>query len=314
MKEKQVSDTESNAPEKELGLYEKGLSVDNEVVWGEAVACLKMAQANYIEAGRRFIVLKERVENGAFLEKLTHYNLEPQRVQELMLITRKFSNNRLSVICGKTKLLTLSRATDEEIQQLEETGSIWGIAQDDLEGMTNKEIREAYKKEKAKVQRGQEQLSEIEGKNRDLEKQVKELKAPPELEEQDVFRKLCNLRIKLGGILMDLEITPMTSAATANELLGTMEYFRREINVAVLEANERALQVARELKLTDLDMVGQIEWDMWTRPEDRNLEMGKGAKVRDLQHDPTNHQAAMEIPDINELLKKAEGRNVKTDN
>jgi hypothetical protein len=264
------------------------------------------------EIGRRLILIREQEgvpTLGQVLEEhfpgLTRsaayrYMLFSKKVTELPKI-RNFAESGGNWI----KAIALLESHDEdELAALEAGESVTGMTLDDVDKMSFRELKTNLRKEKEKNKRGQEQVVELESQVKDLQKNLKEAQSPPELEDQDIFKELFNLRISLGGLILQLEKTDITkSAAVANEALATMEWYRREINIAVLELNSKIEDVAAELGLTNLDPVASIEWEMWTKG-------GKGAHVRDMAYDPTNHQEAIDIPTIDEVLANAEGRNV----
>jgi hypothetical protein len=157
--------------------YSKGLDRNPEVLWAEAIAFVRRAQEDIFEAGRRFIVLKEKLGHGNFVKGLDERGIDRRRAWEIMVITRKFANVRTLGHLGKAKLLALSHASDEEIQQLEQTGRIFDIPQEELAGVTYRELKEAIKKEKEKNQRGQEQLTELEKENHQLKTELQIIKS-----------------------------------------------------------------------------------------------------------------------------------------
>lgn len=158
--------------EQAIAPYSKGLDDDPGVLWAEAIAFVRRAQEDIFEAGRRLIVLKERLGHGNFIKELDARGLERTTAWRTMAITRKFANVTALQHLAKSKQYLLASATDEEIQQLEETGRIMDIPQEELAGMSYREIQRAIRKYKEKLKKRDEQIVGLDAEKRDMEREL----------------------------------------------------------------------------------------------------------------------------------------------
>lgn len=305
----EVGGQQKNA-DKSLSIYSNNLSYDRDRIIEETNFLLKHKVITEFEIGKRLIVIRDQEGATTWSQIIEEHfpGLHIRQAQRYMLFSRKVDQlpkiKDFAEGAGNfRKCLELISSFDEaDLAALDCGDSVSGVTLDDVDKMSFRELKENLRKEKYKNAQGCDQLIELEKENEKLSKAITEARNPPQLSDQDIFKELFNIRIKLGGLLLGLEYVDMSkSAAVCNEFLGTLEWFRREVNIAVLEGNNRALQVATELNLTDLDLVAGIEWDKWTGD-------GQGAQVRDLNHDPADHQAPEIIPTIEEALANAERR------
>jgi hypothetical protein len=166
--------------EEAIAPYSKGLDSNPDVLWAEAAAFVRRAQEDIFEAGRRFIVLKERLErlrHSNFIKELGARGLERTSVWRMMAITRRFANVSALQHLSKGKQILFLSATDEEIQQLEKTGKIWDIPQDELAGKSWREIKEAYNKARNKAARRKKQIENMHQQLEEKEQENEQLRA-----------------------------------------------------------------------------------------------------------------------------------------
>lgn len=102
-----------------------------------------------LELGKRLLLLKEITPHGEFMERLMPLNIDYRLAQRVMGATLKFSNAGalplLKAAGSQTKLLELAVLDDEELQGLGEGETVRGIAIDDIERMSSRELRRALR-------------------------------------------------------------------------------------------------------------------------------------------------------------------------
>lgn len=118
-------------------------------------ACFYMAQSAeaMLEAGKRLILLKENEDHGTFSaiveEKM---GIQPRVARKMMQAAVKYLSNpalaaktpKLSLL-GKSKLYEMMVMDDDDLIQLSEGGSVAGLALDDIDRMSIRELKTALR-------------------------------------------------------------------------------------------------------------------------------------------------------------------------
>ncbi|MFC7419373.1 hypothetical protein ACFQNF_05720 [Iodobacter arcticus] len=105
-----------------------------------------------LEAGKRLIVLKENEPHGEF-ESIVREQLGlPERTaQRMMQASIKYMSPKLLAkaptlaLLGKSKLFELMTEDDDELAALAEGGTVAGLKLDEIDRMTNRELRHALR-------------------------------------------------------------------------------------------------------------------------------------------------------------------------
>ncbi|MEW6330211.1 MAG: hypothetical protein AB1560_01990 [Pseudomonadota bacterium] len=140
-------------------LYGDGDPYNTQICIQKARFRLSDAAESVLEAGKQIIRIKEHEPHGEFLEALKRIGIEPRPAQKIMQAAVKFSNpqmRRLTAHLNKTKLLELVSEEDEELQELANGGTLYGLELDDIERMSSSELRKALRKEKQQRKEDQE--------------------------------------------------------------------------------------------------------------------------------------------------------------
>lgn len=109
-----------------------------------------------LELGKRLIMLKELTPHGDFAKRAELLGFSRRMAQKFMSATLKFSkansNSLLRSAGTQTKLLELVLLDEDEIEELENGGSVRGIDLDDVEAMSVSELKKALRdgRDKAK--------------------------------------------------------------------------------------------------------------------------------------------------------------------
>ncbi|MDR1096315.1 MAG: hypothetical protein LBL31_07985 [Spirochaetaceae bacterium] len=118
-----------------------------------------------LEMGKRLIRIKAHEGHGKFLESLGRLGMAERSARYAMAAARRFSNRHTCADLPVSKMRALTVLDDDEIDTLEKGGSIAGMALDDIERMSVRELRENLRKEREKVK------TEKEGRKKDRETQ-----------------------------------------------------------------------------------------------------------------------------------------------
>lgn len=144
-----------------------------------------------LEAGKRLILLKEHEPHGEFREALNQIGLAPRAAQRMMQAAFKFGVGKREAltILGKTKMLELITEDDEDLDALAEGGTLAGLALDEMDKMSTRELKEELQKTRAKLDKerdvNEKLLEQKDRKINELDKKLHDnedrIKAWPEI-------------------------------------------------------------------------------------------------------------------------------------
>jgi hypothetical protein len=156
------------------------LPYNKERVIGEARFFMGQSAEAMLEAGKRFIVLKENEDHGSFLEVVEgQLGMEVRVVQKMMQAAAKYltnpalgANAKALSHLGKTKLYEMMVMDDDTIAELVEGGTINGLKLDDIERMSTRELKAALRESVATHEATEKVLS---AKNKKLDQVTAQL-------------------------------------------------------------------------------------------------------------------------------------------
>lgn len=106
-----------------------------------------------MEIGKRLLLIKEQTPHGEFNKRIEILNFTPRMAQKFMSAVLKFSktnsNSLLQKAGNQTKLLELVMLDDDEIELLDQGGSIGDVSLDTIETMSVRELKKALREAKA---------------------------------------------------------------------------------------------------------------------------------------------------------------------
>lgn len=106
-----------------------------------------------MEIGKRLLLIKEQTPHGEFNKRIEILNFTPRMAQKFMSAVLKFSktnsNSLLQKAGNQTKLLELVMLDDDEIELLDQGGSIGDVNLDSIETMSVRELKLALREAKA---------------------------------------------------------------------------------------------------------------------------------------------------------------------
>lgn len=114
-----------------------------------------------LEMGRGLIVLKVACRHGDFLPRLEALQMDVNVAGKFMASARRFSNssapmNLLKAASNQSKLFELLVLSDGQVEELELLGQTGELKLDDIASMSQKELREALREERARLKHANE--------------------------------------------------------------------------------------------------------------------------------------------------------------
>jgi hypothetical protein len=257
-----------------LGYLLPADSADPDLIQRDIAANMRRSVESVLEVGRGLYVLKAACPHGQFGARLEVLGLDIHVAARFMQAATKFSKlpstATLKAIGNQTKLFEMLVLDDEQIEELELTGSTGELDLDDVATMSVKELRAAVRKERTDRQRLKEVGEELNAELMELKaagKKSKIIRIDPEEERAQILKE---------------------AAERLNEVLGHVRGNFRAALIAVSNVGENAILMAGmvgqiqaelyelrdEFNLRDVVGDGKPEWEQWA---DRN----QGSGVRD---------------------------------
>ncbi len=138
-----------------------------------------------MELGKRLLILKEITPHGEFNKRVEMLNFTPRMAQKFMSAVLKFSKTNSSSLLQKagnqTKLLELVTLDDDEIQVIEQGGSIGELSLDSIETMSARELKDELRKIKADKEAADLLLQKKDQKINELDAKLTKLQSPVQI-------------------------------------------------------------------------------------------------------------------------------------
>ncbi len=230
-----------------------------------------------MELGKRLLILKEITPHGEFNKRVEMLNFTPRMAQKFMSAVLKFSKTNSSSLLPKagnqTKLLELVTLDEDEIQVIDQGGSIGELSLDTIETMSVRELKDELRKIKADkeasdllLQKKDQKLNELDAKLTKLQSPV-EIKKRAETEEQALekaaLETLNTASITFLNALMRYQ-NDVNSVLDTAEKKGIPQLFER-VDEAVIATYQRIAQYSRSLNV-------QIDFTSMVTPEWMSLQ------------------------------------------
>lgn len=130
--------------------FDNDLPYERNRVVSEARFFMSQSAEAMLEAGKRLIVLKENEPHGEFMHIVTnHLGMADRTARQIMQAALKFtapvleSNRQTYAVLGKSKLFDLMSESDDDLLELAQGGTVAGLALDDMQAMSARELRAA---------------------------------------------------------------------------------------------------------------------------------------------------------------------------
>lgn len=139
-----------------------------------------------LELGKLLLLLKEMTPHGDFKQRIALLNIHERTAQRFMSASLKFSKtdnlSLLKAVGNQSKLLELLVLDDEEVIELNETGSIGDITLDEIETMTASELRKALRDAKADNSAKDNIIKKKDEKLNELDAELVKLQSPAQIQ------------------------------------------------------------------------------------------------------------------------------------
>ena len=212
-----------------------------------------------LELGKRLLILKEIAPHGEFKQRTEMLGFSPRMAQKFMSAVLKFSKANSSSLLAKagsqTKILEMVVLDDDDIDVIEQGGSIGDINLDTIETMSVRELKKALREAKADndakdqlVQKKDQKINELDAKVTKLESPA-QIKKRAETEQQAIekaaLETLSTESIIFLNSLMRYQNSINDVLDTANEK-GIAQLFDR-VDEAVIATFQRIAQYSQSL-------------------------------------------------------------------
>lgn len=168
------------------------LSYDGDLSVGALEDGIRLYQRRTIEdlfeLGKRLLLLKEQTQHGEFISRVELLGFDKSLARKLMVATLKFSKVEtsplLKTVKSQSKLLELIVLDDNDIEIIEDGGSIGDVNLDSIETMSVRELKKALRDAKADIDTKDQVIkAKDQEKNKILEENTR-LKSPAQIKER----------------------------------------------------------------------------------------------------------------------------------
>ena len=141
-----------------------------------------------LELGKRLLILKEITPHGEFTKRIEMLGISKRTAQRFMSVVLKFSKTTSMSLLEKsgngTKLLELMVLDDDDIDVIDQGGSIGDVSLDTIETMSVRELKKALRDAKADIDAKEQVIkAKDQEKNKILEENTR-LKSPAQIKER----------------------------------------------------------------------------------------------------------------------------------
>jgi len=224
-----------------------------------------------MELGKRLLILKEITPHGEFNKRVEMLNFTPRMAQKFMSAVLKFSKTNSSSLLQKagnqTKLLELVTLDDDEIQVIEQGGSIGEVSLDSIETMSVRELKDELRKIKADKEAGDLLLLKKDQKINELDTKLTKLQSPVQIkkraesEEQLIAAKALE---EANTACLTMHNDTVRFKNTVNSILDTINEhglynIQEQLEALVISAFQQIAQTSVELGI-------QIDFETMVNP------------------------------------------------
>lgn len=228
-----------------LGLLATQLGYQGSLTVGALEDEIRFYQQRTVEAcmelGKRLLILKEMTPHGEFEKRIDILGFSPRMARKFMSAVLKFSNrNSNSVLIAsktQTKLLELVVLDDDELDVIEQGGSIGDVNLDSIETMSVRELKAALRKSKTDIESKDQDLQ---AKDQVIQKKDQKIN---ELDEK-VTKSNSPVEIKKRAETEDQELEKAALETLSTEslmLLNAVMRYQNAINGVLDLANEKSI-------------------------------------------------------------------------
>ena len=225
-----------------------------------------------MEIGKRLLLIKEQTPHGEFNKRIEMLNFTPRMAQKFMSAVLKFSktnsNSLLQKAGNQTKLLELVMLDDDEIELLDQGGSIGDVNLDTIETMSVRELKKALREAKADNTAKDQLIQKKDQKINELDAELTKANSPVEIQkraetEQQQLAKKALEEANVACLTMHNDTVRFTNHV--NSILETINEhelydIQEQLEASVVAAFQQIAQTSVELGI-------QIDFQAMVNPE-----------------------------------------------
>ncbi|MGB9040323.1 MAG: hypothetical protein WCC23_17695 [Acinetobacter calcoaceticus] len=224
-----------------------------------------------MELGKRLLILKEMTAHGEFEKRIEILGLSPRMARKFMSAVLKFanrnSNSVLQAAKTQTKLLELVVLDDDDLDFIEQGGSIGAVSLDSIDTMSTRELKQALRDAKADkdaadllLKKKDEKINELDSKVTKLQSPV-QIKKRAESEEQLIAAKALE---EATSACLTMHNDTVRFKNTVNSVLDTINEhglynIQEQLEALVISAFQQIAQTSVELGI-------QIDFETMVNP------------------------------------------------
>lgn len=228
-----------------------------------------------MELGKRLLILKEMTAHGEFEKRIEILGLSPRMARKFMSAVLKFanrnSNSVLQAAKTQTKLLELVVLDDDDLDFIEQGGSIGAVSLDSIDTMSTRELKQALRDAKADkdaadllLKKKDEKINELDSKVTKLQSPV-QIKKRAESEAQQLAKKALE-EANTACLTMHNDTVRFTNSI--NSVLDTINEnglfnIQEQVEAAVVAAFQQIAQTSVELGI-QIDFQSMVSPDWMT--------------------------------------------------
>ena len=197
--EQQTTEITLSEHSQKLGALAAQLGYQGALTVGALEDGIRFYQQRTVEAcmelGKRLLIMKEMTPHGEFEKRIDILGFSPRMARKFMSAVLKFSNrNSNSVLIAsktQTKLLELVVLDDDDLDVIEQGGSIGDVSLDTIETMSVRELKKALREAKAALESKDQDIkakdSIIQKKDQkanELDEKLTKLNSPAEIKKR----------------------------------------------------------------------------------------------------------------------------------
>ena len=141
-----------------------------------------------LELGKRLLILKEITPHGEFTKRIEMLGISKRTAQRFMSVVLKFSKTTSMSLLEKsgngTKLLELMVLDDDDIDVIDQGGSIGDVSLDTIETMSVRELKKALRDAKADIDAKEQVIKTKDQKANELLAENAKLKSPAQIKKR----------------------------------------------------------------------------------------------------------------------------------
>lgn len=185
-----ITQQELNQHAQQLGLMATQLGYDGILTVGALEDGIRFYQhrtaESLFEMGKRLLLLKEMTAHGEFVQRVEMLGFSKRMAQKYMSAVIKISKTKTFSLLDKagsqSKLLELLALDDDEIQVIEQGGSIGDVDLDSIEQMSVRELKQALRDAKADAQAKDNIIKKKDEKLNELDAELVKLQSPAQIQ------------------------------------------------------------------------------------------------------------------------------------